>query len=439
MHYYIEIWGCQMNEHDAEILAGMLEQLGYAKTEEPAAADLIILYTCCVREKAEQKVFARLGELKKYKAVNPNLVIAVGGCMAQQAKVGKRIRARAPQVDLVFGTHNIHRLPQLLQEVKSTEATLIEVWEKEQEIVESLPISRANKLKAYVTIMYGCNNFCSYCIVPYVRGRERSRDPQDILQEIEGLAADGFKEIMLLGQNVNSYGKDQNFKTDFADLLQQIEAVKGISRIRYMTSHPRDFSEKLVKVIADSLKICEHLHLPVQSGSNRILQLMRRGYTKESYLKLIEMINAHIPDHTLTTDIIVGFPGETEEDFEDTLDVVKKAGFDQAYTFIYSPRQGTPAADMPDQVPPQTKKRRFQQLLDLQNQISLEKNKAMLGKVEEVLVEGASRTDQTKLSGRTRGNKIVIIEGPEDLIGKAIKVEIQEAQTWSLFGKMIGV
>lgn len=438
MFYHIEIWGCQMNEHDAEILSGMLEQIGYRKTEVLSQADVIILYTCCVREKAEHKVFARLGQLKKYKTTNPNLLIAVGGCMAQQPEMGEDIRVRAPYVDLVFGTHNIHRLPQLLEEAKDAEVTLIEVWDREREIVENLPASRMNKLKAYVTIMYGCNNFCSYCIVPYVRGRERSREPEEIIKELKELASNGFKEIMFLGQNVNSYGKDLARPVDFADLLLQADAIPGLERIRYMTSHPRDFTEKLINTIAGSQKICEHFHLPIQAGSNRILKLMRRGYTKESYLELIAKVREAVPQATLTTDIIVGFPGETDEDFADTLEVITKARFDQAYTFIYSPRKGTPAAEMPDQVPQEVKKERFQKLLDLQNRISWELNQQMLGKIEEVLVEGTSKTDPAKLSGRTRGNKIVIVDGPEELIGHVIKVKIEEAQTWSLQGKIIG-
>lgn len=434
MQYFIEIWGCQMNEHDAEILSGILEQLGYQKTEDENQADLIILYTCCVREKAEHKVLGRLGELKKYKQINPNLVIAVGGCMTQQSEMGHYLRARAPQVDLVFGTHNIHRLPQLLEEVKDSESTLVEVWDKEQEIVEHLPAKRMSSLKAYVTIMYGCNNFCSYCIVPYVRGRERSRGPEDILQEINLLVEQGFKEIMLLGQNVNSYGKDLSKSIDFADLLAQIDLIDNLERIRYMTSHPRDFSDKLIEVIANSTKVCEHFHLPIQAGSNRILKEMRRGYTKEEYLDLVWKIRKAVPHCTITTDIIVGFPGETEEDFLETIDVLQEARYDQAYTFIYSPRKGTPAAELKNQVTQEIKKERFQRLLEVQNKISWELNQKMLGKREEVLLEGFSKTNASRLSGRTRGNKIVIVEAHKSLIGTIQPVKIVEAQTWSLMG-----
>lgn len=426
-----------MNEHDAEVLAGMLEQLGYKKTEEPSQANLIILYTCCVREKAEQKVFARLGVLKKYKLTNPQVMLAVGGCMAQQAGMGDKIRTRAPYVDLVFGTHNIHRLPQLLQEAKDSGVTLVEVWDKEQEIVENLPLLRSNKLKAYVTITYGCNNFCSYCIVPYVRGRERSRLPEEIIKELKELAEQGFKEVMFLGQNVNSYGKDLQINIDFADLLQEADKIEGIQRIRYMTSHPRDFTEKLIKTIAQSQKICEHFHLPIQAGSNRILKQMRRGYTKEEYLELIAKVREYVPHATITTDIIVGFPGETEKDFAETLDVISKVQFDQAFTFIYSPREGTPAAKMAEQIPAEVKKERFQRLLELQNKISLNLNQKMVGRVEEVLIEGESKNDRTKLSGRTGGNKIVILEGGQDLIGQIVPVKITAAQTWSLFGEIV--
>ncbi|MDS1030759.1 tRNA (N6-isopentenyl adenosine(37)-C2)-methylthiotransferase MiaB [Bacillota bacterium LX-D] len=437
LYYHIEVWGCQMNEHDAEVLGGILEQIGYQKTENIEKADLIILYTCCVREKAEQKVFARLGNLKKYKYQNPNMLIAVGGCMAQQPEMGTLIKRRAPHIDIVFGTHNIHRLPELLKEAVDSGTTLIEVWDKEQGIIENLPSKRADQLKAYVTIMYGCNNFCSYCIVPYVRGRERSREPQEIIKEIKDLAEQGFKEVILLGQNVNSYGKDLKEAIDFADLLMEIDKLSGLERIRYMTSHPRDFTAKLVTTIKNSLKVCEHFHLPIQAGSNEILKRMHRGYTKEKYLELVSKIRQQIPQAVITTDIIVGFPGETEEDFNETLDVIRKARFDQAYTFIYSPRKGTPAADLPNQISSEVKKERFQRLLDLQNEISWEINQQMLGKIENVLVEGTSKTDSSKLSGRTRGNKIVIMEGREDFIGKIVDVEITEAQTWSLLGKIV--
>jgi tRNA-2-methylthio-N6-dimethylallyladenosine synthase len=434
MQYFIEIWGCQMNEHDAEILAGMLEQLGYQKTAQEEQADLIILYTCCVREKAEHKVLARLGQLKKLKQINPNLIIAVGGCMTQQGQMGDYLRSRTPYVDLVFGTHNIHRLPQLLQEVKESDSILVEVWDKEQEIIEDLPAKRMNSIKAYVTITYGCNNFCSYCIVPYVRGRERSREPKEILTEINKLVEQGFKEIMLLGQNVNSYGKDLSQQVDFADLLKEIDRIQGLSRIRYMTSHPRDFNDKLIEVIANSAKVCEHFHLPIQAGSNRILKKMHRGYTKDYYLELVGKIRTAVPACTLTTDIIVGFPGETEENFLETIDVLEKVRYDQAFTFLYSPREGTPAAKMPNQVSEEIKKERFQYLLNVQNKISWEINQKLLNKTEDVLFEGPSKTNPDRLSGRTRGNKIVIAEADESLIGTIQPVKITEAQTWSLLG-----
>ncbi|NLC76108.1 MAG: tRNA (N6-isopentenyl adenosine(37)-C2)-methylthiotransferase MiaB [Clostridia bacterium] len=434
-NYHIVTYGCQMNEHDTEVLSGILEQLGYQWTDRLDAADVLLLNTCCVREKAENKVIGHLGELKKLKQQNPDLVIGVCGCMAQQEGIAEKIRRQTPHVDLVFGTHNIHRLPELLALAREGNSTVIEIWEKEKGIVEAMPMKRAGGVKAYVTITYGCNNFCSYCIVPYVRGRERSRDPQAVYEEVKELAEKGFKEVMLLGQNVNSYGKDLANKVDFADLLRSLEDVQGLERIRYMTSHPRDFSDKLVETIKASRKVCEHFHLPIQSGSNAILKKMNRGYTREYYLELVQKIKEAVPKATLTTDIIVGFPGETEEDFQDTLDVVTKAEFDTAFTFLYSPRSGTPAAKW-EQVPEEAKKERFQRLLELQNRISIAKNRQLLGQVEEVLVEGPSKTNEARLTGRTRGNKVVVLEGDESIIGKTVPVKIIEAQTWSLVGEL---
>lgn len=434
-NYHIVTYGCQMNEHDTEVLSGILEQLGYQWTDRLDAADVLLLNTCCVREKAENKVIGHLGELKKLKQQNPDLVIGVCGCMAQQEGIAEKIRRQTPHVDLVFGTHNIHRLPELLALAREGNSTVIEIWEKEKGIVEAMPMKRAGGVKAYVTITYGCNNFCSYCIVPYVRGRERSRDPQAVYEEVKELTEKGFKEVMLLGQNVNSYGKDLANKVDFADLLRSLEDVQGLERIRYMTSHPRDFSDKLVETIKASRKVCEHFHLPIQSGSNAILKKMNRGYTREYYLELVQKIKEAVPKATLTTDIIVGFPGETEEDFQDTLDVVTKAEFDTAFTFLYSPRSGTPAAKW-EQVPEEAKKERFQRLLELQNRISIAKNRQLLGQVEEVLVEGPSKTNEARLTGRTRGNKVVVLEGDESIIGKTVPVKIIEAQTWSLVGEL---
>ncbi len=404
--------------------------------DELNKTDVLLLNTCCVREKAENKVLGHLGEYKRLKQTNPNLIIGVGGCMIQQKGVAELIRKRAPQVDLLFGTHNIHRLPELLNQAKETGATLIEVWDQEKNIIDTLPTKRADKLKAYITITFGCNNYCSYCIVPYVRGKERSRVPQVILDEAMDLADDGYKEIMLLGQNVNSYGKDLVQKVDFADLLTSLDDIPQLDRIRYMTSHPRDFSDKLIATIAGSKHICKHFHLPVQSGSNTILKKMNRGYTREYYLELLKKISQAMPEASITTDIIVGFPGESDHDFEDTLDLVTKARFDSCFTFLYSPRQGTPAARWM-QVDEDIKKARFNQLLTTQNEISLAKNKSMLGEVEQVLVEGTSKTNDKRLSGRTEGNKIISFEGEEKLIGQIVSIEITDALTWSLSGKHV--
>ena len=434
-NYHIITYGCQMNEHDTEVLSGILEQIGYQWSDDLEVADVLLLNTCCVREKAENKVIGHLGDLKKLKQAKPDLIIGVCGCMGQQEGIAEKIRQKTPHVDLVFGTHNIHRLPELLSMAQEADSTIIEVWDKEQEIIEALPVKRAGGVKSYVTITYGCNNFCSYCIVPYVRGRERSREPKAIFDEVTELARKGFKEVMLLGQNVNSYGKDLSMEVDFADLLRSLEPVEGVERIRYMTSHPRDFTDKLIETIAESQTVCEHFHLPIQSGSNQILKKMNRGYTREYYLDLVAKIKKAVPDATLTTDIIVGFPGETEEDFQATLDVVAKAEFDTAFTFLYSPRSGTPAAKW-TQVPEEEKKERFQRLLDLQNKISLAKNRQLLGRSEEVLVEGTSKTNIERLTGRTRGNKVVVFDGDESLIGQLVNVKITEAQTWSLIGEL---
>ncbi|HHY60398.1 MAG TPA: tRNA (N6-isopentenyl adenosine(37)-C2)-methylthiotransferase MiaB [Clostridia bacterium] len=435
-NYHIITYGCQMNEHDTEVLSGILEQLGYQWTDEPEQADVVLINTCCVRERAENKVIGLLGELKHVKEKNPDVVIGVCGCMAQQPGMAEKLREKVPHVDLVFGTHNVHRLPELLSMAQAADGTIIEIWDKEQEIVESLPLRRWNNIKGYVTIMYGCNNFCTYCIVPYVRGRERSREPQAIQEEVRAMARQGFKEVMLLGQNVNSYGKDLGLGFDFADLLQSLDDIEGLARIRYTTSHPRDFTDKLIETIKNAKKVCEHFHLPVQAGSNQVLKRMNRGYTREYYLDLVKKIRQAIPEATITTDIIVGFPGETDADFEDTLDLVAQVRFDNAFTFLYSPRTGTPAAKW-EQVDEEVKKERFQRLLELQNRISWERNQELLGSVQEVLVEGVSKTNAERLTGRTRGNKIVVFEGSEELIGQLVQVRICEAPTWFLVGEVI--
>jgi tRNA-2-methylthio-N6-dimethylallyladenosine synthase len=435
--YCLTVFGCQMNERDAETLRGFLDQLGYTETELVAEADLVIMNTCAVRQKAEEKVFGLLGRLGKLKAQNQGMLIAVCGCLPQQEKAAKKIQKKYPFVDLIFGTHNLAAFPELLQRAESGHGTVTEVWDEAGEVVEALPAVRRDGVKAWVNITYGCNNYCTYCVVPYVRGRERSRRPEDILAEIGKLAAEGYKEVTLLGQNVNSYGRDLPERVDFPGLLQRVDRESGISRIRFMTSHPRDFTEKLVGVMAGGTNICEHVHLPVQSGSNRILALMNRGYTREHYRGLVELLRTSLPECALTTDLIVGFPGETEEDFQETLALVEEVRFDSAFTFLYSPRRGTPAAEMPEQVPAAVKKERFARLLEVQNRRGLERNRALVGCVAEVLTEGPSKTDPGVLTGRTRTNKTVNFTGRDTAAGELVPVEITAAQTWSLLGRRL--
>lgn len=436
--FIIHTYGCQMNVHDSEILAGMLVQLGYTQTSKEEEADLILINTCTIRDKAEQKVFGKLGVLKKLKEINPNLIIGICGCMTQQEEVAKKIKSSFPQVDLLFGTHNVHQLPEMLKKILRSNQRVFEVWEQEGEVVEGLPQHRNEGFSAWVTITYGCNNFCTYCIVPYVRGRERSRKPEDIIKEVKNLASQGFKEITLLGQNVNSYGKDFQLSYDFADLLKALDEVEGIERIRYMTPHPRDFTDKLIEVIANSKKVCNHFHLPVQAGSNAVLKKMNRGYTREQYLTLIDKIKDRFEEYAITTDMIVGFPGETEQDFLDTLDIVRKVGYDSAFTFAYSPRSGTPASKM-EQVPKKDKSDRLTRLINLQNEISKERNLSYLGKTYKVLVEGLSKTNKDFLSGRTTTNKLVNFQAPANhqLTGQIVKIKITEAHTWSLIGEIV--
>ncbi len=437
VRYNIETFGCQMNENDSERLSGMLSEMGYSECSERKDSDLIIFNTCCVRENAEQKVYGHLGALKKLKETNPNLIIAICGCMMQQKEVVEHIKKTYKHVDIIFGTHNLYKFPELLSTAITTKSTVIDVWDSTGSIAENMPIARKDNIKAWVTVMYGCNNFCSYCIVPYVRGRERSRSLEEIKNEVEKLANDGCKEITLLGQNVNSYGKDLEGDLTFAGLLRELDKIHGIERIRFMTSHPKDLSDELIYAIRDCEKVCEHLHLPVQAGSSKVLDEMNRKYSKEQYLELIEKVKSNIAGIALSTDIIVGFPGETEEDFNETLDVVAKARFDMAYTFLYSKRTGTPAAKNPEQVPESVKKQRFDKLLELQNTISKEINDELLGKEMEVLVEGLSKSSKTTYTGRTRENKIVNFKGSPDMVGKLVKVKIEEIQTWSLLGKIV--
>lgn len=436
-NFFIETWGCQMNEEDSEKLSGMLKSIGYTKTTQKDTADIIIFNTCCVRENAELKVYGNLGMLRKLKKNNPELIIAVCGCMMQQKNMAKDIIKRFPFVDIIFGTHNAYKFPEYLNRVRYGEKSIIEIQNKEDGIVEGIPIDRESNIKGFVTIMYGCNNFCTYCIVPYVRGRERSRLPENIENEIKSMVEKGYKEITLLGQNVNSYGKNLNPKVSFAQLLRRINNIDGIERIRFMTPHPKDFTDDVIEAIKQCDKICEHIHLPVQSGSTRILKKMNRNYSKEQYLKVVDKIKRSIPDAAITTDIIVGFPGETELDFEETLDLAKKVQYDSAFTFIYSKRKGTPADEMGEQISDDIKHERFNRLVDVINNSSAKNNKLYLGKSEEVLVEGLSKNDNTKLMGRTRTGKLVNFLGNSDNIGKLTNVHINSTNSFSLSGEEV--
>lgn len=437
LKYHIITYGCQMNVHDSEKLAGMLSEIGYTETSSQHDADLVLFNTCCVRENAELKVYGNVGALKAYKQANPNMIIGVCGCMMQQEEIAKFIVDRFPFVDLVFGTHNLHRFPQLILQALDSSHTIIEVLDEEGTIVEHIPTKRDKGVSAWTTIMYGCNNFCSYCIVPYVRGRERSRDPEEIVNEITKLGNQGYKEITLLGQNVNSYGKDMGGGYLFHDLLSDINKINSIERIRFMTSHPKDLSKELIRTMANSEKVCEHLHLPIQAGNNRILKAMNRKYTREEYISLVESVREAMPDIALTTDIIVGFPGESSQEFEDTLDIIKRLKFDSAYTFIYSPRKGTPAVNIEDKISIEEKKERLAKLIEIQSKISRMKNDAYIGKVKEVLVEGRSKTNDKVLTGRTRENKIVNFIADEKVIGQLIRVKITKARSWSLEGEVL--
>ncbi len=429
--------GCQQNENDSERLRGMLKEMGYTFTQDTQKSDLILYNTCCVRENAELKVFGNVGALKHIKAKKPHMLIGICGCMMQQEHIVKQIKQKYKHVDMVFGTHTLHKFPEVLEKSMDETYTVIDILDSDGYIVEDMPIHREGGVKAWVSIMYGCNNFCSYCIVPYVRGRERSRSPEDIISEIIELAEEGYKEVTLLGQNVNSYGKDLKVPMDFADLLKKVNDVRGISRIRFMTSHPKDISDKLINTMQQCENVCEQLHLPFQAGSNNVLAAMNRKYNKEEYLTRIEKVKAAIPDIALTSDVIVGFPGETNEDFAETLDVVEKVGFDSLFTFVYSPRKGTPAEKMEDVLEKEQKQANFQQLLGVQNNISLQKNQQYQRKIVEVLVEGVSKNNAAMLTGRTRTGKIINFMGDKELIGTLVNVEIAEVQTWSLNGKIV--
>ena len=432
---FIGVYGCQMNISDAERMEGQLATLGYERTEDMARADLLLLNTCCVRETAEDKVYGKIGEIKHIKRANPALIFGITGCMAQ--KEGEALIRRAPHIDFVLGTNKVHELKATVRRLESARrGPVVDVLLGDAPLPENVPIERTGRLSAWVPIMYGCNNFCTYCIVPYVRGREHSRRPEDVVREVEEAAAQGFKEITLLGQNVNSYGKDHKLAS-FAELLLMVDAVKGVERVRYMTSHPKDLSDAVIDAVRQGRHICPHFHLPVQHGSDRILQAMNRVYRKDAYRSLVERIRAAVPDASLTTDLIVGFPGETEEDFEELLDFLREIRYDAAYTFLYSKRSGTPAATMEAQVEDSVKKERLHRLMEVQNEISLEKNAALKGTVQEVLAEGPSRTDEDVWTGRTGTNKIVLWRKKgQETEGDIVRVRITQPQTWVLKGEL---
>jgi tRNA-2-methylthio-N6-dimethylallyladenosine synthase len=434
LSYFIESYGCQMNDHDAEKLAGMLQSCGYQKAESKSDADLILFNTCCVREHAELRVFGNIGALKKRKDEKPELLIGVCGCMMQQKDVAEKLFKRFPFVDIVFGTHELHRFPVLLESALNG-ARSFSVTDSDGEIAEGLPVDRLGRFQTNVTIMYGCNNFCSYCIVPFVRGRERSRASQDILGEIESLAKSGFKEITLLGQNVNSYCGDGG-NTSFAKLLSMANDIDKIERLRFMTSHPKDLSPELIQVMASCKKVCNHIHLPVQSGSDRVLKLMNRGYTREKYLNLVKALRENVNGIEITTDIIVGFPGETEEDFQDTLSLVKEAGFSAAYTFMYSPRNGTTAARMEKQVEKAVKKERLERLNNLQAELLRDNNKKYIGMEGTVLVEGCDLRATPMAYGKLGNFKMVYFPGDKSMEGQLISVRITNTQSNSLIGEI---
>ena len=432
--FHITTFGCQMNEHDSEVIDGLLTERGFSSVKERKDASIVIINTCSVRDNADKRFFGTLGQLKKRKESDPSFIVCVCGCMMQQQRVVDTIKAKYPWVDVIFGTNSIHHIPELIEKVAIEKEKVVDIIENTEEIVEGLPAKRLFDHKALVNIMFGCNNFCTYCIVPYTRGREKSRAPEAIVDEVKGLVADGVKEIMLLGQNVNSY--DGN-GTSFAELLKMLNDVDGLERIRFMTSNPKDLSDELIEAFAVCDKLCRNLHLPIQSGSNRVLKRMNRKYTREDYLKLIEKLRKTVPDITLSTDIIVGFPGETNEDFEETLSIVKEVEYDSAFTFIYSIRKGTPAEKFEDQIEESEKHRRFDLLVNAVNEISEKKNKAYQDRVEKVLVDGVSKNDKSTLTGRTDGFKLVNFAGKKELIGSIVDVKITDAKTFSLFGEVM--
>ena len=433
--FFIQNAGCQMNSLQTDTVAGIVKRMGYKEVEKEENADVVIYNTCTVRENANLKIYGHLGHLKSIKRHKPDMKIVLFGCMMQEPEVIEKIHKDYSFVDLVFGTHNFHKFPELFYRSLNTEGQIIDVWKESDEIVEGMPSDRKYSFKTGVNIMFGCNNFCSYCIVPYVRGREKSREPEDIIEEIKGLVADGVTEVMLLGQNVNSYGKTLEHPVTFAQLLQRVEEIEGLKRIRFMTSHPKDLSDELIETMAKSKKVCHHLHLPMQSGSSRILRIMNRRYDKEKYLELVEKIRKAVPDISLTTDIIVGFPGETEEDFQDTLDVVEKSCFDTAFTFIYSKRSGTPAAKMENQVSEDVVKDRFDRLLSLVQEKGREASSRFEGTVQEILVEEESK-EKGIFTGRTQYNLLVHFPGCQDMLGKYVKVKLDTCKGFYYMGTL---
>ena len=444
--YTILTMGCQLNENDSEKLCGMLEKMGYTKTEKQNDADLSLFNTCCVRENAEDKLFGKLGELKRLKE-QKGIIIAIGGCMMQEKHITDKIKESYPFVDILFGTHTLHKFPEDLYKVIEEKRKLEDILDIDGKIYEGLPIKRDSKIKASVTIMNGCNNFCSYCIVPYVRGRERSRQPRDIIEEVKKIAKEGYKEITLLGQNVNSYLRVEREKNipfeeyqgvnSFATLLRAINKIDGIERIRFISPHPKDFTDDVIEAIADCEKVCKLVHLPLQSGNTKVLKEMNRKYTKEQYLNLVEKMKNKIPNLTLSTDIIVGFPGETDEEFKDTLEVVEKVRFEQVYMFIYSRRVGTPGDKMQNQIPEDIKHKRFDKLKALVESQIEENNKKYIGTTQKILVEGESKNNSNMLSGRTESNKVVIFEGSKELIDKIINIKIISQHMWYLKGEIL--
>jgi tRNA-2-methylthio-N6-dimethylallyladenosine synthase len=434
---HVETYGCQMNENDSEILLAYLEELGYESAPSAAGADVVLLNTCCVREAAEDKVYGKLGELKLMKAERPDLVIGIAGCMTQQPGVGEALAKRYPYVNLVMGTHNLHRFPDLFAQARTASRPIVDVAAEPEEMPIFPRGVRQGGVTAWVTILRGCDKRCTYCIVPYVRGREMSRPLDEIRAEVEALVEDGVREVTLLGQNVNAYGKDLAGDIGFGDLIRELDRVEGLERIRYTTSHPRDFTQEMIDAIAASRKVCEHFHVPVQSGSPQMLKRMARGYTRERYVDLVERIRSAVPQASLTTDLIVGFPGETEQDFAETLELCRRLRFDKSFTFMYSARRGTPAASFPDQVPLAVRKERLARLTEVTDALSLEANRRQIGQTVEVLCEGVSKKNGERMMGRTRQNQPVVFPGRPEQAGSLTRVLVRSVNTWTLEGEVI--